>query len=698
MDVKELIEKIRRYEIREALLNRINPEVNREDVIDVEKFLIATVNELGRMMGVDRCDFMTLGFHFVNSGDGIFRVEYEYRRDENLPSVLKTAFPVENGHQIGMLGTVVINNTSQDELPKPFDKIVDATQTTSLLSIPVKFRDEVLGILGLHYCGKIHEWSHDEITILESLAQDISVGLQYTRLYVQMEKEVEITKTLLSIANEINSKLDFTEITSFVLEKAVELLKASYGCIGILDTSEKLLNFTTFYPEGIVAAKELNIDPIPIVESPLFQSAIFERQTVYTSDFNGEEPPDPYLEEKFKGRSAIIAPIVISDRSHGILNLIWNVKRDAFEPHEVELISGITNQMAVVLEKNRLSSEVLRLKGELTSTRSVMIVGASAEIEKSINMALHVADSDTTVLLKGETGTGKELIADLIQKNSSRSEGPYIKINCGAITETLIESELFGYEKGAFTDAKTQKIGKFEIVDGGTIFLDEVGELSLNAQVKLLRVLQNGELFRVGGTQAVKVNVRVIAATNIDLEEAMERGSFRKDLYYRLNVFPISLPPLRERRGDIPLLAHHFLEIHKKKAKKPIIGTSEEAMRLLKLYNWPGNIRELENAIERAVIACSGIVITVEDLPENIGRLGDKLEELNENETARTNYRADTDKGHVVVEVGSTMDEIEKRTIKETLRYTKGDKKHAAKILGISRKTIYRKLEKYGFL
>jgi len=350
--------------------------------------------------------------------------------------------------------------------------------------------------------------------------------------------------------------------------------------------------------------------------------------------------------------------------------------------------------MAVVLEKNRLSSELLRLKGELTGTRSAMIVGASAEIEKSINMALHVADSDTTVLLKGETGTGKELIADLIQKNSSRSEGPYIKINCGAIPETLIESELFGYEKGAFTDAKTQKIGKFEIADGGTIFLDEVGELSLNAQVKLLRVLQNGELFRVGGTQPVKVNVRVIAATNIDLEEAVEKNSFRKDLYYRLNVFPISLPPLRERRGDIPLLAHHFLEIYKKKAKKPIIGISEEGMRLLKLYDWPGNIRELENAIERAVITCSGIVITVEDLPENIGRLGDKLEKLNE--TARTDYRTDTDKGHVIVEVGSTMDEIEKRVIKETLNYTNGDKKHAAKILGISRKTLYRKFEKYG--
>jgi len=637
---------------------------------------------------------MTLGSHFVNLGnDSIFRVEYEYRRDENLPSVLKTTFPVENGHQVGMLGTIVVNDSSQDELPKPFDKIINATQTTSLLSIPVKFRDEVLGILGLHYCGKIHEWSQNEITILESLAQDISIGLQYTRLYVKMEKEVEITKTLLSIANEINSKLDFTEITSFVLEKAVELLKAGYGCIGVLDTSEKLLNFATFYPEGVVVAKELNIDPIPVVESPLFQRAIFERQTVYTSDFNGE---DLDLEETFKGGSAIIAPIVIGDRSYGTLNLIWDVKRDAFEPHEVELVSGITNQMAVVLEKNRLSSELLRLKGELTGTRSVMIVGASAEIEKSINMALHVADSDTTVLLKGETGTGKELIADLIQKNSSRSEGPYIKINCGAIPETLIESELFGYEKGAFTDAKTQKIGKFEIADGGTIFLDEVGELSLNAQVKLLRVLQNGELFRVGGTQPVKVNVRVIAATNIDLEEAVEKNSFRKDLYYRLNVFPISLPPLRERRGDIPLLAHHFLEIYKKKAKKPIIGISEEAMRLLKLYDWPGNIRELENAIERAVITCSGIVITVEELPENIGRLGDKLEKLNE--TARTDYRTDTDKGHVIVEVGSTMDEIEKRVIKETLNYTNGDKKHAAKILGISRKTLYRKLEKYGLL
>ncbi len=671
MELHQIEEKLRWYEAREAILKRISPELN--SVIDLDKFLIATVQELGRMMGVDKCDFI------VPNGDQRLRVEYEYRKDGSVPSTLNLRIQLrENGWEANSIGTIVINDVARDKFDERLREILTRNGTRSFLCIPVVFQDELLGILGFHHCKEVHKWSEDEINFLKSLTQQTSIALQYTRLYTRMEKEVEITKTLLEITNEINSKVDFSEITSFVLRKAVELLDATYGSIGILDTTERKLSITTFYPEGTPSLRNIGLN---VSLNAPYYDAILDKKTV--SIFGEEALEDSrQLMNALRGRSAIINPIVIDNRTYGTLNLVWDIKKDIFKPHEVELVSGITSQMAVVLEKNRLSSELILLKRELTGvSASEMIVGVSKKIEKCVETALSVIDSDVTILVQGETGTGKELIADLIQKNSNRKDKPYIKINCGAIPETLIEAELFGYEKGAFTDAKVQKIGKFEIANGGTIFLDEVGELSLNAQVKLLRVLQNGELFRIGGNQPITVHVRVIAATNIDLEEAIRNQRFRSDLYYRLNVFPIVIPPLRERKEDIPLLAHHFLEIYKKKSKKLIIGISDDAMKLLKTYDWPGNIRELENITERAVITCTRKVVTVDDLPKNI----------------IDSVKKETD-SRIVVEIGSTMDDVEKRMITETLSYTRGDKKHAAEILGITRKTLYRKLKGYNLL
>jgi len=301
-------------------------------------------------------------------------------------------------------------------------------------------------------------------------------------------------------------------------------------------------------------------------------------------------------------------------------------------------------------------------------------------VMRCVEMAIYVADSPSTVLLQGESGTGKEMMADLIQSRGSRAEQPYKKINCGAIPETLLESELFGHEKGAFTDARTRRIGVFEEANGGTLFLDEIGEMSLAAQVRLLRVLQNGEFTRVGGNEMVKTDVRVIAASNLDLDEAVVASRFRRDLFYRLNVYPIKLPPLRERREDIPLLAIHFLEIYKKRSGKNITGVTEKALARLRRYDWPGNVRELENAIERAVIITQGLMITVDDLPDGV-----------------RGAESETDaRKSVEVEIGVTMDEVERRVILETLAYTRGDKSRTAQILGIGRKTLYRKLQQYN--
>jgi DNA-binding NtrC family response regulator len=378
-----------------------------------------------------------------------------------------------------------------------------------------------------------------------------------------------------------------------------------------------------------------------------------------------------------------------------LLGFVWSGEQQEFEEHEVALVEGIADQIGTALERDQLSAEVMRLKSALYQRQSGnQIIGQAPQIRRAIELALTVADAQTTVLINGESGTGKELLANLIHYNSGREQKPYIKINCGAIPESLLESELFGHEKGAFTDARSRRRGRFEEADQGTLFLDEIGEMSLPAQVSLLRVLQDGEFTRVGGNEIVKTDVRVIAATNVDLEKAVEEGRFRRDLYYRLSVFPIKLPALRERREDIQLLVIHFLEIFKQKTGRFVSGISKDALRALINYNFPGNVRELENAIERAVIIAAGRQIELEDLPEAIA--GEVNEMSLDFRPERFSLLDNTEKNFLRFEVPTKLDDIEREAIEATLNYTKGEKTKAAQLLGIGRKTLYRKLEQYN--
>jgi len=301
------------------------------------------------------------------------------------------------------------------------------------------------------------------------------------------------------------------------------------------------------------------------------------------------------------------------------------------------------------------------------------IVGKSQPIRDTIEIARRAADAATTILIEGESGTGKELLAEGIHQISSRRKHPLIKVSCAALPEALLEAELFGHEKGAFTGAHIQRKGRFELADGGTLFLDEIGQFSVSTQVKLLRVLQTGDFERLGGSTPLRCNVRIIAATNIDLEEAVRRGRFREDLYYRLNVVRIVVPPLRQRREDIPLLVHHFLAKHQQRERQNVRGVSAQALDALMRYRWPGNVRELENVVERAVVLSENEVISVDDLPAQIHR-----------GVARVDG--------VTIPIGTPMRTVEKKIIMETLRFTGGDKTAAANLLGIARRTIYRRL------
>jgi two-component system response regulator PilR (NtrC family) len=331
------------------------------------------------------------------------------------------------------------------------------------------------------------------------------------------------------------------------------------------------------------------------------------------------------------------------------------------------------------LELRRLRDENVDLERALKASGDRRMVGESDKISSVFELIDRVARTSSTVLLKGESGTGKELVARAIHAGSARSDKRFVSINCGALPETLLESELFGHVKGSFTGAVRDKRGLFVVAEGGTFFLDEVSETTAAIQVKLLRVLQEREVVPVGGTKPTKVDVRVIAATNADLEKHISEGKFRADLYYRLNVIPITIPPLRERRDDIPLLVEHFIE----RLTGGVKHVSDEAMEILTGYDWPGNVRELENIIERTVILEDGDEITADSL--NISIFPERLRKQ-----ARGGGGGDLGVS------GITLDELERRYLLQTLEETGWKKKNAAEILGINPSTLYRKLQRYG--
>ncbi len=349
------------------------------------------------------------------------------------------------------------------------------------------------------------------------------------------------------------------------------------------------------------------------------------------------------------------------------------------------IVSGLIAQtvkriQAANAERDSLLQENLQLKAQLEEKYSIgNIIGRSSRMQEVFDMVRRVAGSQATVLLRGESGTGKSMIAKAIHYNSNRRKGPFITVNCSALPETLIESELFGHERGAFTGAHTQKIGRFEAAKGGTIFLDEIGELPHNVQVKLLNVIQDKEFQRVGGSRVIKSDVRIIAATNKNLEEAMEKGQFREDLYYRLNVFPIFIPPLRERRTDILLLAEYFLQRFAAQNGKEIKRISSPAIDLLVQYHWPGNVRELQNCMERAVLICDEDVIRAHHLPPSLQTMG----------SSGTGRPAGLSFAEAVAR-------FEQELIIEALKETKGNQTKAAKLLDTSLRILNYKVKKYG--
>jgi Nif-specific regulatory protein len=410
--------------------------------------------------------------------------------------------------------------------------------------------------------------------------------------------------------------------------------------------------------------------------------------------------PDIRLDRRFlaktgerqvpKGRKIafICVPIKLEGQTVGAISADKKVgPEEDFDSHVrlLEVIAAMIAQ-AVKLNKNiesdkkQLRNENERLLRELKTKFKVQnMIGTSNAIQEVYRLIHQVANSNTTVLIRGESGTGKDLVAHAIHYNSLRSDKPFIKVNCTALPDTLLESELFGHEKGAFTGATERKLGRFELAGGGTLFLDEIGDFSLNLQVKLLRVIQFKEFERVGGTETIKSNVRIIVATNKNLEESIQNKLFREDLYYRINVFPIFIPPLRDRKDDIMLLADRFVERYASENSKRITRISTPAIEMLTSYHWPGNVRELENCIERAVLVCDSDVIRSDHMPPSLQMI------------QKTQYANG-------LTLGERVATLEKELIVDALKKTGGCQRRAAKELGVTERIFGYKIQKYNLL
>lgn len=374
-------------------------------------------------------------------------------------------------------------------------------------------------------------------------------------------------------------------------------------------------------------------------------------------------------------------PVIMITAHGSVATAIEAIKAGAYDyiskPFNLEEIQLVIDK---ALEVRALTEEVAKLRSEVEKKYSFQnIIGKSPKMRAVFDLVERVAGTSASVLIYGESGTGKEMVAKAIHYLSPRRHRPYVQVNCSALPETLLESELFGHEKGAFTGAIARRQGRFELADTGTLLLDEIGELTPSVQVKLLRVLQDRTFERVGGAETIKVDVRMIAATNRDLTQAMAEGRFREDLYYRLNVVPIHLPPLRERVEDIPLLVDHFFKKFGQNGRAKTL--TPEAARRLAEYRWPGNVRELENTIERAVIISRGDRITVEDLPREL-----RLPSVNSHR--RVAFK--------LPEGGANLEEVERDLIRQAIERTGGNQTQAARLLGITRHTLLYRLEKYG--
>jgi transcriptional regulator with GAF, ATPase, and Fis domain len=497
------------------------------------------------------------------------------------------------------------------------------------------------------------------------------IYLQPDRMLRELPASSQLARNLnalFKITRIVHAIRDLNELQSQLLDLIFEIVPASRGAILLADKEGEQFNST------FGRMRQAGQPQLVKVSRTIARQVLEQRVGILGSDVPGSEG----LREieslaTSQVRSLLCVPLTVFERVIGCVYLDSDSPRNRLNEEHLQLVTAIAGISAVALDSVRrlhwLEQENVRLTLEMSLERS--LVGEGARMKEVYQFLKRAAPTDSTVLIEGESGTGKELAARALHRNSPRANKPFVAINCSAIPETLLESDLFGHERGAFTGAASLKKGRLEVADGGVVFLDEIGELAPALQVKLLRVLQEREFERVGGIHPIKVDIRLIAATNCNLEQAVREGRFRQDLYYRLAVLKITMPTLRDRKEDISMLAHHFVQKHAKRCKVKARPISREAQACLENYDWPGNVRELENAMERALVLASSEVILPEDLPESL------LERPKLPEMTEAKY-------HLAVK------ELKKQLILDAVEQTQGSYADAARILGVHPNYLHR--------
>lgn len=559
-------------------------------------------------------------------------------------------------------GTLVNGTAIQDQILKHGDEI--AAGDSSFLFL-MEQDDTAPGT------GRVElDDSHRTAETIVLNPKDV-VYLQPERLQRELSSTSPLARNLnalLKISRIVHSIRDLEMLQGQLLDLIFEVAPAGRGAILLTDSEGHQFNSTFARMRQTGQAPSMKISRT-VANRVLEQGiSILGADVPNSGDLRGVES----LAE-LQVRSLLCVPLTVFKRVIGCIYLDSNNQRSGLNEEHLQLVTAIAGISAVALDNARrlqwLEKENERLTLEVSQDRS--LVGEGARMKDVYQFIKRAAPSDSTVLIEGESGTGKELAARALHRNSPRASKPFVAINCAAIPETLLESDLFGHERGAFTGAAGLKKGRLELADSGVVFLDEIGELAPSLQVKLLRVLQEREFERVGGTHSIKLDIRLIAATNCKLDQAVREGAFRQDLYYRLAVLRMTMPALRERRDDIPMLARHFVQKHAKRCKVKPRPISREALSLMVNYDWPGNVRELENAIERALVLGSSEMILPEDLPESLLER-DPVPEMNE-----ARYHA-------------AVKELKKQLIRDAVEQTQGSYADAAKILGVHPNYLHR--------
>jgi len=643
---------------------------------------------------------------FLKGVENIFSKELPFEINEKLPISLT---PFEISFTNPVIKRIKVDEVERNPENRILEKMLETMSKFSIYEVihcPLQSGGEIIGYLVLAFKQE-DVISESDMVFLQLISNQVAILMSVTIAYAEIAQREKVKEIQLSLTNSLVNIKEREELFRILSQGIDQFIGISYLGINVKNPSTNESITMCYVKEPNRKFKIFPVNKTRDIPFLILKSHLSPEAAENFYDFNAEEfnwlcqqsSHFRYLKEKLNVCSILFVNDCQTD--DGEINLILSKDgssefkfmppmKDAkcFSDPEIEFILKLLTQLAMVMKNFFAYEEISYLKKQLEQEKNYLldeinlannfqeIIGNSIEIQSVLNKVTQVAPLDATVLIQGETGTGKELIARAIHNLSDRKDKPLVKLNCTALPTQLIESELFGHERGSFTGAVERRIGKFELANSGTIFLDEIGELPLELQAKLLRVLQEQEFERIGGKQTIKIDVRVIAATNRDLENEVKKGNFRPDLFFRLNVFPIALPPLRKRIDDIPLFVKYFSEKYAKKVGKPIKSIRRSDLEMLKQYEWPGNIRELEHLIERAVIVSNTPNLELSEIMSGKG-----------------------DKPSIDIHDFKPLELVEKEYIMAALRATNGrvtGEKGAAKLLGINGKTLGSKMRKFG--